>query len=97
MRSFLDSHVYPKPRRQSLFQPYPYPQADDCGERAVRDRRRDFDKNRVEAAVQRPYVDIRQIHYSEGAKREGVFGVGDCGDEVCKGKPVSAYSGWIRI
>ena len=83
MRALLDPHIHPKPRRQRLLQPHPYAQTDHRGKRAVRDRRRDLHQNGLETAVQRPDVNVGQIHDGERAERERVLRVRDCGDEVC--------------
>ena len=83
--ALLNAHVDAVARGQCLLEADAHTQADDGGERAVRDGGCDLDEDGADGGQRRhggQDVDVGQIDDGERAQRERVLGVGDGGDEV---------------
>lgn len=87
MRAFLDSDIDPKPRRQRLLEPYTNTQSDDGGETAMGDGRSDEDGSSLKSRVRPRWYsrldrNVWQRDHRQRAEGEGMFWIGDGGDQV---------------
>lgn len=87
MRPRLYPNIDPEARREGLFETHADAETDDGGEGTVRDGGGDEDRDCDELVGggeggRGRDEDVGEVDDGEGAEGEGVFGVGDCGDEV---------------